>query len=172
MKSRPYIGIITGVILCATGFALFTYVHPMDFLEPGFVRDNILIQDQYILSHESTYVTLSIKELEQKITLSITNPLNDVKLRTEIKDPYGMTIYDGIDSKITFNAESLGNYAVTFTNSGTEKTRFTALYGHSLPDSFNDQDNDILKTSWLILLIIGSYLLVHVDYSNIARVRR
>ena len=164
MLQSRYAGLISGVAMCIAGLAIFAFLSPIDFLEPGFVRDGILIQDQYISSNESLESILYLVKEDQDVTVSVMNPISEVKLRLEIKDSEGITI-NKIDSskaaKVTYRTESVGKYAVTVTNLGTETTKITVAYGHSISEIEGQEINAILGTSWSLLIIVGSYLILH-----------
>lgn len=172
---RRYASAISGSVLCIAGLVIFVYLSPSDFLEPGFVRDGILIQDQYVSPTESLSAILPVKYTGQDVTVSVINPLSDIPLRIEIKDPDGMTIYDS-DSynslKATFRTEVIGKYTVTVTNIGSEITKITVPYGHHLPEMNNGQDTDVvLGVLWIPLVILGSYLIVHTDFKVLSKER-
>jgi len=161
--------------MCIGGLAIFVYLSPVDFLEPGFVIDGTLIQDQYISPNDSLESALFLTKEGQEVTVSVTNPISKVPLRLEIKDPEGMTI-NNIDSskgpKITFRTESVGKYTVTLTNVGTEMTKITTQYGHSVPETVGQETNAILGVSWILLIIMGSYLILHTDFRILTKERK
>lgn len=174
LQSR-YASLIAGVCMCATGMAIFTYLSPVDFLEPGFVRDGILIQDQYVSPHESLEVMLDIAYPLQSVTISVDNPLYDIPLRLEIKDPVGIIVSKSDSSKLlkaTFRTENLGKYTVTITNLGSETTKITVPYGHNISQNAEQETYTMLGVLWILLIIIGSYLIIHTDFKVLAKARK
>lgn len=170
-----YGSLILGIVMCIGGLAIFAYLSPVDFLEPGFVIDGVLIQDQYVSPNDSFESTIFVTKEGQEVTVSVTNPMSEVPLRLEIKDPEGMTI-NNIDSsnepKITFKTENVGKYTVTLSNVGTELTKITMQYGHSIHNTIEQETNAILGASWIILIILGSYLILHTDFTILTKERK
>lgn len=172
VRSR-YTSLISGSILCVVGLAIFAYLSPTDFLEPGFVRDGILIQDQYVLPNEAVTVMLPVAEIGQDMKISATNTSPDVPLRIEIKDPDRITIYDDSKSKkAEFNAQTIGKYLVTITNIGTDLTKITVPYGHNVHKTAHNNNDAILGVLWITFIIAGSYVIVHTNIKVFSREKK
>ena len=67
-------------------------------------------------------------------------------------------------AKVTFRTERVGKYVVTVTNIGTETTKITVPYGHSIPEIDGQEISAILDTLWILLVIVGSYLILHTGF--------
>lgn len=170
-----YTCLISGIVICVAGLSVLAYLSPEDFLEPGFVTDGIIIQDQYISPKESIESFLYLTKEGQSMTISVLNPMSEVPLRLELKDPDGMTIKQ-IDSskplKLTFRTENVGKYTVTITNIGTQVTKITIPYGHSISEAGEPEINKVLGVVWILLVFTGSYLILHTDLKVVTRERK
>jgi len=154
--------------MCIAGIAIFAYLSPADFLTPGFVRDGMLIQSQRILPNEPLSGVISITDLDNDISIIVNKPSSDIPLKTEIKDPNGITVRDVDISEslqATFTPEILGGYTITITNLGDKATMISAYYGHHLPEMNDTQST--LGYLWIPLIIGGSYLIVHTNFITI-----
>lgn len=109
------------------------------------------------------------------MTVSVLNPMSEVPLRLELKDPDGITIKK-VDSskplKLTFKTENVGKYTVTITNIGTQSTKITIPYGHSISETGEHEINNVLGVVWILLVFIGSYLILHTDLKVVTKERK
>lgn len=172
---RSYAKVIFASSILIAGLVIFAYLSPIDFLEPEFVRDGILIQDKYLQPNESDSALMILNDLGQRETVSVTHPLSHIPLRIEIKNPDQITVYDGDSSKslkATFKTEILGKYTVIITNLGSDTAKITVAYGHSLPEVVKKGHNMILHMLWIPLIIMGSYLLVHTNFKILSNGRK
>ena len=165
---RRHASLFFGTVMCIAGLTTFVYLAPADFLTPGFVRDSMLIQSQHILPNEHLNGVIPVTDLDHDISIIMNKPTSEIPLKTEIKDPNGITISDVDISeslRATFRPEILGEYTVTVTNLDSKSTMISAYYGHHLPEITDTQDTQIvLGYLWVPLIIGGSYLIVHTNF--------
>jgi hypothetical protein len=153
---------------------IFTHFLPEDFLQPGFVEDGILIQDEQILPEESLNGIMTITDAKKDTVVTIFNPLSQIPFQIEIKNPDGLIMYDSkviAKTSNSFKPNMVGKYNVLITNLGSKTTVITVSYGHKIYAGNEDDLKSILDISAACMIIAGAYLIIHTDFKVLSKTK-
>lgn len=156
------------------GIVIFTNFFPEDFLQPGFIEDGIVIQNEQILPQEVTNGIMTITNPEKDMVINIYDPLLQIPIQLEIKDSDGAVLYDSktiTKTSIMFKPDMVGKYDVLITNLGSKTAELTVSYGHKISDGSGDDLKSILDISAVCLIISGAYLIIHTDFKVLSKIK-
>ena len=174
LVDRRYFSFFCGVLIFVIGIVIFTNFFPEDFLQPGFVEDGIVIQNEQILPQELTSGIMTITNPEKDMVINIYDPLLQIPVQLEIKDSNGETLYNSkviTKTSIMFKPYMIGKYNVLITNLGSKTSELTVNYGHKIHNGNQDNLKSTLDMSAVCMIITGAYLIIHTDFKILSKTK-
>jgi hypothetical protein len=164
VRVRNY-SLLVGIVISAIGFLIFINLSADDFLSPGFVIKEILLQGTHIGAQESISTHIQIADVKP-ITLLISASDSPVAFDIQVEGTRGTIIHvpDLIKPTLSFTPDSTGDYLVTIKNLSSKPTTVNLSDGY-----LKSYDNN--QIFWVILsmfmIIGGNYFIVHNYFSSL-----
>lgn len=146
------------------GFLIFISLSADDFLSPGFVVEEKLLQGTQVAAQESVSIPFQINDLKP-VTLLISASDSLVAFDIQVDGPQGMIYHnsDLIKSSLTFTPDSVGDYLVTVKNLSSKATTINVSDGYQKNYEITQVFLVILS---MMMIIGGNYFIVHNYFSS------
>ena len=151
--------------MSAIGFLIFINFSADDFLSPGFVVKETLLQGVQLPAQESVSIPFQVQDVKP-VTLLISASDPPVAFDIQVDGPQG-TVYhnsDLIKPSMTFAPDSAGDYHVTVKNLSGKTTSVNISNGYLKSYEFTQVLLVILS---IMMLIGGNYFIVHNCFSSL-----
>ncbi|MGI0069094.1 MAG: hypothetical protein ACREAN_02435, partial [Nitrosopumilaceae archaeon] len=152
-------------VMSAIGFLIFINLSADDFLSPGFVTKEILLQGTQIGAQESISIPLQIADVKP-VTLLISASDSPVAFDIQVEGTRGTIIHapDLIKPTLSFTPDSAGDYLVTIKNLSSKTTMVNVSDGY-LKSYENTQVFLVILS--MVMIIGGNYFIVHNYFSSL-----
>ena len=146
------------------GFLIFVSLSADDFLSPGFVVKEKLIQGTQITAQEYVSIPFQINDVKP-VTLLISASDSPVAFDIQVDGPQGMVYHnsDLIKSSLTFIPDTVGNYIVTVKNLSSKAVTMTISDGYQKNYEITQVFLVIIS---MMMIIGGNYFIVHNYFSS------
>ena len=151
--------------MSAIGFLIFISLSADDFLSPGFIVKETLIQGTEIAAQESISIPFQINDVKP-VTLLVSASDSPVAFDIQVEGPRGIAYHnaDLIKSSLTFTPDSTGDYLITVKNLSGKLTSINISDGYLKNYEFTQVLLVILS---MMMIIGGNYFIVHNYFSSL-----
>ena len=166
IRVRNY-GLIVGIVMSAIGFLIFINLSADDFLSPGFVVKETLLQGTQIRAQDYASTSLQINIIKP-ITLLVSSSDSPIAFDIQVESPKGTIIHnpDLVKPTLTFAPDSTGTYLVTIKNLSSKTTTINVNDGYFK----NYESSQVLLVIISMFMIIGgNYFIVHNYFSYLRK---
>ncbi len=138
-----------------------------DFLSPGFVTKETLLQGAQIKAQDSMSTSLQLDNMKP-MTLLISNFGSPTAFDIQIASPQGTTSHypDWLKPTLTLTPDSTGTYIITIKNLSSKTTTINVDDGY-----LKNYDNSqlLLVIISMFMIIGGNYFVIHNYFSSLRR---
>ena len=158
-------GLFAGIAMSVIGFLIFINLSADDFLSPGFVTKDILLQGTSIGAQESFSTPMLISDMAPvTILVSTSNPPVAFDVQIESQQGTITHIPNLIKSTLTFTPDSTGSYIITIKNLSSKTATINLSDGY-LKSYENNQVFLVILS--MAMIIGGNYFIVHNYFSSL-----
>lgn len=159
--------LVVGIAISVVGFLIFINLSAGDFLSPGFVTKETLLQSAQINSQDFISTSIQIDN-ERPVTFLISSFQSSAAFDILVESPKGTTYHypNLVKPTITFRPDSAGIYLVTVKNLSSKTTTVNVEEGY-----LKQYDNSqvLLLIISMFMIIGGNYFIVHNHFASLPK---
>lgn len=154
-----------GITMSIIGFLIFVNMSADDFLSPGFVVKDTMLQGVQLPAQDSISIPFHVDDVTP-VTLLISASNPPVAFDLRVDGPQGMVYHDSnlIKPSLTFTPDSKGDYLVTVKNLSGKMTSVNMNSGYLKSYDFTQILLVILS---MAMIIGGNYFIINNYFSSL-----